>query len=75
MAQAQRVVRREDPLPDASAHCEGFRQTREAQRSALAEDYVELIADMKRLNSLFCSSAYAQLEALAPAPGDPQTQR
>ena len=45
---------------------------RSIETSAL---HLELIADMKRLNSLFCSSAYAQLEALAPAPGDPQTQR
>lgn len=37
---------REAPLPDAEIHSEGFRQTREAQRSALAEDYVELIADL-----------------------------
>jgi DtxR family manganese transport transcriptional regulator len=39
-------VPRERPLPDADAHSEGFRQTREAQRSALVEDYVELIADL-----------------------------
>jgi DtxR family transcriptional regulator, manganese transport regulator len=46
MPQAQRAIRRDEPLPEASAHCEGFRQSREAQRSALAEDYVELIADL-----------------------------
>ena len=33
-------------LPDAELHAEGFRKTREAQRFALAEDYVELIADL-----------------------------
>lgn len=33
-------------LPDAELHAEGFRKTREAQRTALAEDYVELIADL-----------------------------
>lgn len=36
----------ETALPDAELHAEGFRKTREAQRSALAEDYVELIADL-----------------------------
>lgn len=34
------------PLPDADTHSEGFRQTREARRGALVEDYVELIADL-----------------------------
>ena len=34
----------EDPLPDAEAHSEGFRQMRAARRGALVEDYVELIA-------------------------------
>ncbi|MBL8582378.1 MAG: manganese-binding transcriptional regulator MntR, partial [Rhizobiaceae bacterium] len=37
---------RQQPLPDADVHSEGFRQTREALRSALVEDYVELIADL-----------------------------
>ena len=37
---------REAPLPDADQHSEGFRRTRAAQRSALLEDYVELIADL-----------------------------
>ncbi|MFT3972426.1 MAG: manganese-binding transcriptional regulator MntR [Amaricoccus sp.] len=46
MVQVQRTIRREEPLPDASAHSEGFRQTREALRSALVEDYLELIADL-----------------------------
>lgn len=46
MVRAQRAIRREEPLPDAVSHSEGFRQTREAQRSALVEDYVELIADL-----------------------------
>jgi DtxR family manganese transport transcriptional regulator len=35
-----------DGLPDADVHSEGFRHTREARRTALAEDYVELIADL-----------------------------
>ncbi len=39
-------IPRDEPLPDAEIHSEGFRQTRQAQRSALAEDYVELIADL-----------------------------
>ncbi|QDL93883.1 manganese-binding transcriptional regulator MntR (plasmid) [Paroceanicella profunda] len=38
----------EAPLPDAQAQCEGFRQTREARRNALVEDYVELIAGLIR---------------------------
>ena len=37
---------RDAPLPDADQHSEGFRRTRAAQRSALLEDYVELIADL-----------------------------
>jgi DtxR family manganese transport transcriptional regulator len=37
---------REKPLPDADTHSEGFRQSREARRGALIEDYVELIADL-----------------------------
>ena len=43
---ARRAVPRKDPLPDADTHSEGFRQTREARRGALIEDYVELIADL-----------------------------
>ena len=35
-----------ESLPDADIHSEGFRQTREARRNALVEDYVELIADL-----------------------------
>ena len=42
----RRSVPRTDPLPDADIHSEGFRQTREARRGALVEDYVELIADL-----------------------------
>ncbi len=34
----------EKPLPDAEVHSQGFRRTRAAQRGALVEDYVELIA-------------------------------
>ena len=33
-------------LPDADVHSLGFRQTRQARRSALTEDYLELIADL-----------------------------
>jgi DtxR family manganese transport transcriptional regulator len=43
---ARRNTPRADPLPDADIHSEGFRQTREARRGALIEDYVELIADL-----------------------------
>jgi DtxR family manganese transport transcriptional regulator len=43
---ARRTVPRADPLPEAGIHSEGFRQTREARRGALVEDYVELIADL-----------------------------
>ena len=43
---ARRPAPREEPLPDAEAHSEGFRQMREALRGALVEDYVELIADL-----------------------------
>jgi DtxR family transcriptional regulator, manganese transport regulator len=34
------------PLPDPDIQSEGFRQAREARRTALVEDYVELIADL-----------------------------
>ena len=43
---AKKAIPRDERLPDADVHSEGFRQTREARRSALAEDYVELIADL-----------------------------
>lgn len=33
-------------LPDAEIQSESFRQVREARRSALVEDYVELISDL-----------------------------
>ena len=33
-------------LPEASVHVENFRQVREARRSELVEDYVELISDL-----------------------------
>jgi DtxR family transcriptional regulator, manganese transport regulator len=36
----------EASLCDAEAHSEAFRQSRKAQRNALVEDYVELIADL-----------------------------
>ena len=35
-----------DPLLPRETHVEGFRQAREARRSSLVEDYVELIADL-----------------------------
>lgn len=35
-----------DVLVPCETHVEGFRQAREARRSALVEDYVELIADL-----------------------------
>ncbi len=43
LAANKRAVSRQEPLPDAEAHSEGFRQMREARRGALVEDYVELI--------------------------------
>ncbi len=46
MLRAREIPQREEPLPDAGTHSEGFRQTREARRGALVEDYVELIADL-----------------------------
>ena len=45
-AKPANAVNREEPLLDAGAHSEGFRQSREARRGALVEDYVELIADL-----------------------------
>ncbi len=35
-----------EPLVDQETHVESFRQAREARRSELVEDYVELIADL-----------------------------
>ncbi|MGE3246312.1 MAG: manganese-binding transcriptional regulator MntR [Beijerinckiaceae bacterium] len=35
-----------EPLVDTETHVESFRQAREARRSELVEDYVELIADL-----------------------------
>jgi DtxR family manganese transport transcriptional regulator len=46
VSRQRRPIARYAPLPDAEVHSEGFRQTREARRSALVEDYVELIADL-----------------------------
>lgn len=43
---AQRNIPRDQPLPDAESHAEGFRHSREARRRALVEDYIELIADL-----------------------------
>ena len=42
----RRKLPQRDPLPDAERHSEGFRRTREVQRTALLEDYAELIADL-----------------------------
>ncbi|HCV95840.1 MAG TPA: transcriptional regulator MntR, partial [Stenotrophomonas sp.] len=39
-------LRKTPPLIDAQVHVEGFVQVREARRSELVEDYVELIADL-----------------------------
>ncbi|MBN9047318.1 MAG: manganese-binding transcriptional regulator MntR [Rhizobiales bacterium] len=46
MRPARKLKPREIPLPDAEVHSESFRQIRIARRSALTEDYVELIADL-----------------------------
>ncbi|MEX6508175.1 manganese-binding transcriptional regulator MntR [Jiella sp. M17.18] len=46
MPAARRAKKRDEPLPAAEIHSEGFRQTRQARRDALVEDYVELIADL-----------------------------
>jgi DtxR family transcriptional regulator, manganese transport regulator len=43
---SRRFIPRDEPLPDAEIHSEGFRQQRQARRSELVEDYVELIADL-----------------------------
>jgi DtxR family manganese transport transcriptional regulator len=46
LATKRTVIPRDEPLPDAEAHSEGFRQSRKARRDALVEDYIELIADL-----------------------------
>lgn len=46
MPSRSRAASQPKPLPDAEAHSEGFRQSREARRTSLVEDYVELIADL-----------------------------
>jgi len=43
---SEKVSEGEHPLVDTEAHVESFRQTREARRLELVEDYVELIADL-----------------------------
>lgn len=46
MPRSGKFTHRDEPLPDAEIHSAGFRQTREARRGALVEDYLELIADL-----------------------------
>ena len=46
VSQMRRSLAPEKRMPDADAHSEGFRQTRQARRVALVEDYLELIADL-----------------------------
>lgn len=46
MPQTRKSAARRDTLPDAGQHSEGFRRTREVLRTALLEDYAELIADL-----------------------------
>ncbi len=43
---ARRGQPKPDPLPNAEAHSRGFKQSRDARRNTLLEDYVELIADL-----------------------------
>jgi len=42
----RRATDRPAPLPDAEVQVQSFRQVREAHRSELVEDYVELISDL-----------------------------
>ena len=46
MPQTRKSAARRDTLPDAQRHSEGFRRTREVLRTALLEDYAELISDL-----------------------------
>lgn len=46
MSSGRRSVSPQAPLPDADAHSQGFRQSRQARRGSIIEDYVELIADL-----------------------------
>lgn len=46
MAKKQAESFRENALPSVEAHGESFRHVRAARRSELAEDYLELIADL-----------------------------
>jgi len=46
LPEKRRPAPRPKPLPAAEAHSEGFRQSREARKTSLVEDYVELIADL-----------------------------
>lgn len=49
MVETHKIGRRPGPafaLVDADVHVESFRQVREARRSELVEDYVELISDL-----------------------------
>ena len=46
MPRSRRSPLKPKQLPEVLAHSEGFRLTREARRTALLEDYVELIDDL-----------------------------
>ena len=46
MAAGGKHLGRDTPLPTAKDHSKAFGRSREARRSALIEDYVELIADL-----------------------------
>ena len=74
MASRQRAIPRDEPLPDADVHSEGFRQTREALRSALVEDYVELIADLLPPGVLNIVNGFG-LEAGKPLASNPRIKR
>jgi DtxR family manganese transport transcriptional regulator len=45
MSKTTRKSASQKSLVDAESHAQGFRKAREARRTELAEDYVELIAD------------------------------
>lgn len=46
MTKAKQPGQRRGPLPDIGTQSEAFRQTRQSTRSALVEDYIELIDDL-----------------------------
>ena len=62
----KKAIKSERELAHAHVHRLHHRVVESIDTSAT---HLELISDMKRLNSLFCSPAYAAIEAASAQPG------